>query len=325
MTRYNKILITGATGFVGQHLINYIQQNSDVEIVAVGRRPSYIFNALPQKLTYISLDLLDLEAVKSVLVTEKPDAIFHLASDSSVAYSWKEPYKCYLNNTYIFLNLLEAIQVSKIKCRVLSVGSSEQYGIVQYELCPIFEDFYLRPNSPYAVARVSQEQLSEVFVKNYGLDIVLTRSFNHVGPGQRSDFFIPSIALQLVETKFSTCKGNCEIKVGNLNAVRDYIDVRDVVRAYWMLLFDGVSGQVYNVCSGLGQNLQHVLEELISISELSVEVVNDPTRIRPVDNPVIIGSNQKIKNATNWIPEISFSTSLNDVYKYTLENLVKRN
>lgn len=245
----------------------------------------------------------------------KPDYILHLASYSSVAYSWKNPVAAFVNNTNIFLNLIEQVRLLGLPCRILSVGSSEEYGNVSPDLIPLVENLPTKPTSPYAVARVSQEMLSAIYANSYNIDIVLTRSFNHIGPGQRETFVIPSFAKKLISIKNELTTSG-QMTVGNIDLVRDFVDVRDVVKAYYLLLHRGKKGETYNICSGTGSSLRKILMHMMEILNLHVEVVTDAQLIRPNENLVIIGSNKKIYEEVGWKPFISLEQSLEDIIHY---------
>jgi GDP-4-dehydro-6-deoxy-D-mannose reductase len=312
-----KYIITGFSGFVSKHFLEYID-TLDVESSVYGldvNQPDFNFQDFKHvKCQFRQIDLLDKAQVDNIIYQFQPNFILHLASYSSVAFSWKNPVESFANNTNIFLNLLEQLRKLNLNCRVLSIGSSEEYGNVVPEDVPLIETHTLKPVSPYAVARVSQEMLSKVFVDGYGLDIVITRSFNHIGPGQRDVFVVSSFAKQCVEIKKG--KKKPEITTGNLSIVRDFLDVRDVVKAYYLLFKHGQKGEVYNVCSGNGITLENVLDKLIKIQEVPIEKKIDTSLIRPSDNSIIIGNNQKLQDVTGWQPEISLDKSLADILNY---------
>lgn len=308
----NKILITGVSGFVGKHMLHFLS-DKNVSVLGVDKTdqvsPEHIGNI--QDYSHLSFDLLDDKKLLNVVRDYKPDTILHFASLSNVAESWKNPVNVYSNNTTIFLNILESVRILDLDCKILSIGSSEVYGIIDNkDKLPLTEESPLNPISPYGVSRASQEMLSNVYAEGYGLDIFLTRSFNHVGPNQSESFFIPTIASQL-----SKIKEQGVIRTGDLSVIRDYVDVRDVVRAYWMILKDGQSGTVYNICSGKGRKLQEIVETMIDISGNQIEILTEPSRIRPVDSPIIVGSYKKIYAELGWEPRIDFQTSLEDVIK----------
>lgn len=315
-----RILITGFGGFVSNHLIEFIEKlDTSFEIFGVSRsfiRHPKIINSV---FNHVIMDLKQESSVYELIKSIEPDYVIHLASNSSVAYSWSEPVKSFQNNTNIFLNLVEAIRVCNLKSRVLSVGSSEEYGLVDLNDLPLKEDSKLNPISPYAVARVSQELISTIYTKGYGIDILKTRSFNHIGPGQSSSFVISSFAKQIIERKLNLANG--PIQVGNIDLVRDFIDVRDVVSAYWNILLNGKTGENYNVCSGVGFSIKEVLEKMIQIAgkKCTIEIQKD--LIRPIDNPIIIGDNNKILFDCDWKPAYKIEDSLKDILNYWSQKL----
>jgi GDP-4-dehydro-6-deoxy-D-mannose reductase len=264
------------------------------------------------------VDLLNKKQVDYILYNFQPDYILHLASYSSVAYSWKNPVSAFVNNSNIFLNLIDQVRILGLPCRILSVGSSEEYGNVSKELLPLHEELRTRPTSPYAVARVSQEMLSEIYAHSYGIDIVLTRSFNHIGPGQKEIFVISSFAKKLVDIKKQSTP-NTKITVGNTEVVRDFVDVRDVAQAYYLLLKEGSKGEIYNICSGVGHSLKDLLLQMMDLLQMKVEMVTDPELIRPGENKFIVGSNKKIANEVGWKPKILIQDSLKDILDYWMQ------
>ena len=253
-----KILVTGLSGFVGRHFLEFIDKNEiPAEILGLDVSPNKAAGGLYKKLNCASasIDLLDAGATQSCLSQFQPSSILHLAASSSVAYSWQNPAAGFRNNINAFFNLLEAVRLLKLPARILAVGSAEGYGHVRREDVPLRETQPLAPGSPYAAARASQEQLAKVYQRGYGLDIVMTRSFNHIGPGQRDDFAVAAFVKQLVGIKKKSTPDS-KLIVGDISVVRDFLDVRDVVRAYYRLLKKGRGGEVYNVCSGRGYALE---------------------------------------------------------------------
>ncbi len=303
-----KVLLTGANGFVARHMIEALRARGDATI-GVDLAPTTA-NA-PDR--YAKCDLSNAAAVRELLATERPDAIVHLAAVSSVGHSWEIPAETFTSNTTLFLNLVEAVRALDLKTRILSVGSSEEYGIVPAVEQPISENHPVAPANPYAVSRVAQEMLSLLYAKSLGLDIVLTRSFNQFGPGQCENFVIASFVKQLLDGK---ARGETTVKMstGDLSIVRDFIDVRDAVAAYLTLLDRGVSGEIYNVCSGTGHALSEVLATAAELVGVKTEVSVDPARIRPTDNPQIIGDNAKLR-ALGWSPRHTLKSSLADIIK----------
>ena len=318
----DKYLITGSSGFVGRHFLDYLEDNKikcqvlglDLDAMSPHREFEYV------KLTTDSVDLLNQSDLERIIYDFQPNYILHLASFSSVAFSWKNPTLSFKNNVNIFLNLLEVVRKYKLKARILSIGSSEEYGNVNPSETPLTENSPLRPLSPYAVARVSQEMLSKLYAASYGLDIIMTRSFNHIGPRQKDIFVVPSFIRRIMEAKLAG-KEEMNLTTGDLSIVRDFSDVRDVVKAYYLLLKKGRKGEVYNICSGLPTKLSEIIEITSQILEIKVQTEVNPDLIRPNDNPLIMGSNSKLKADTGWEKSYDLSQSINDIIEYWNESL----
>lgn len=311
-----KILITGVSGFVGRHFLQFLHDNKvkaevyGIDIVP----PDYSIEHYSGNLAvyFQKMNLLDKESISSLLEYFLPDYVLHLASFSSVAYSWQHPEESFVNNTNIFLNLISAIQKYNINCRVLSVGSSEEYGAVGKDEVPLSEDKEVQPVSPYAVARVAQEMLGKVFVNSYKANIIMTRSFNHIGPWQDSRFVVPSFIERIREIKKAGYDTGV-IKTGDINIIRDFVDVRDVVRAYFELLLRGQVGEIYNVCSGHGVALKEIIDLIADEIGVQVETQMCEKYVRPNDNPIMIGNSQKIMNEIGWQPKIELKTTIRDM------------
>jgi GDP-4-dehydro-6-deoxy-D-mannose reductase len=304
-------LLTGAYGFVGRYLVEAIRRDDpSATIVVVDRIAAPAdFPAVAADST--TLDLLDLEAIAAIVKRVQPDRLVHLASLSSVGLSWHEPVTSFTNNTNIFLNVLEAVRRHSPRTRVLSIGSSEQYGRVTTADLPLRETTPQRPLSPYAVARVAQEHLGDVYVRGYGLDIVATRSFNHVGAGQSAQFVVSAIGKQFAEL----AKGKRDrIAVGTTSVIRDFLDVRDVVAAYLALLARGTTGDVYNICSGRGVSIAQVIDMFAAIAGVTPVLETDPALVRPVENEVVTGDHGKLTAAVGWRPTIALEDALRAVY-----------
>lgn len=320
-----KFLITGFSGFVGRHFLHYLYENAQMgpfEILGIDiREPSFDCSQYADKLTvrFSKVNLLDQAELKTILQEFQPDYILHLASFSSVAYSWQHPEDCFVNNTNIFLNLTSTLKELDMKSRVLSIGSSEEYGNVTASNLPLREDMHLTPVSPYAVARVSQEMLSRVFVDSYHLNIILTRSFNHIGPWQDERFVVPSFIYRILNIKDEGAKSGT-IETGDTSIVRDFVDVRDVVRAYYLLLTEGTPGEIYNICSGRGIALSEIINMIADITGIQVETQINPEFVRPNDNRIVIGSHEKITRELGWKPNIPLSQTLADMIKEMLRN-----
>lgn len=315
-------LITGFSGFVSRYFVEYLNQTQEksnifgIDITEPCFDLKYC-NNIDAK--FSKVDLSDKNKIKNIILKFQPDFILHLASFSSVAFSWMKPILSFNNNTNIFLNLLETVRETGIKCRVLSIGSSEEYGIVKNEDVPLSESVPLNPINPYAVARVSQELLSRVYVDGYGLNIIMTRSFNHIGPRQKEVFAVSSFAKQMVKIKKEN-RNKGVLRVGNLDIVRDFLDVRDVVKAYYLLLQKGKRGEIYNVCAGRGIALKELINCIADYLRIKVELKVDRSLIRPNDNPVIIGNNKKIRDELGWHPEIPLKKSIADICDYWEQN-----
>lgn len=310
-----KYIITGFSGFVSKHFLEYLSSTGEsCEIIGISRSQAVLVHYDHLQIKTYQIDLKNAQLVREIIGSVKPDYIVHLASESSVAYSWQNPLESFQNNTNIFLNLVESVRVSNLKCRILSIGSSEEYGIVDPGTLPLTEKHAFNPISPYAVARVSQEMLSKIYVNGFGLDIIITRSFNHIGPGQKENFVVSSFVKQIVERKANSISDPME--VGNVSIVRDFLDVRDVVKAYMCLLKKGVKGEVYNVCTGVGYSLEDIIKRILKITNANISYLVKPELVRPSDNPIIIGSNLKLKNLGDWEPLISIDESLVDIVKY---------
>lgn len=315
-----RMLITGFSGFVSRHFLNYLVENNlSYEVLGVDVNPPKFAMedyAPTLAMSFEQVNLLDKEAVEDMIATFRPDYILHLASFSSVAYSWQHPADCFMNNTSIFLNVTEALRKHDLcDCRLLSVGSSEEYGDVKKEELPLQEDMPLVPVNPYAVARVSQEMMAKVLADSFGMQIMLTRSFNHMGPFQDERFVIPSFVRRILDIAESGAKSG-EIETGDTSIVRDFVDVRDVVRAYYRLLLDGKAGEVYNICGEKGVSLAEVVDQIADIVGVSVTTRVNPDFVRPGDNQVVIGSAEKIRQDIGWTAEIPLRQTLMDMIEH---------
>ncbi len=316
----DKILITGFSGFVGHHFLQYLYDNhsSDTEVYGIDlREPTWDYKAYEDKMKvhFKNVNLLDIDQMRELFTFFRPDYVLHLASFSSVAYSWKYPAESFSNNTDIFLKLATVVRELVPECRVLSIGSSEEYGNVDEDEIPIKETNELRPTSPYAVARISQEMLSKLFSDSFGMNIILTRSFNHIGPWQDDRFVVPSFVKRIKDIKLQG-KTEGTIETGDTTIVRDFVDVRDVVRAYYMLLKNGKSGEVYNICSGTGRPLRQIIDMIANELDMKIDNTVNPDFVRPNDNRVMIGDFSKIKNEIGWEPLIPFDKTIRDIVYY---------
>lgn len=301
-----KALIIGSLGFVGEYLINELEDN---EIKCFGADIKEI-----SKDNYFKMDLLNKNDIENVLQQIEPDYIINLAAVSSVKQSWLIPDVTFDINVKGIINLFEIIKKLQTKTRVLLIGSSEQYGNISYE-GPINEKNKLNALNPYGISKITQEKIAEMYIKTFGLDIVLVRAFNHIGPKQTLGFAIPDFCKQIIDAEKKNHLNN-DIFVGNLTAKRDFTDVRDIVRAYRFLLQKGISGEVYNVGSGEAYSLEYMLNFLIKQSICNFNIIIDQEKFRPVDTPVIVCDNSKIKIETGWTPKIEIKQTLVDVLNY---------
>jgi GDP-4-dehydro-6-deoxy-D-mannose reductase len=311
-----RVLITGVTGFVGSHLADLLVTRPEVEVYGAHRWRSRMENIehLRGRLTLVECDLKDPGATRRMLGAVRPDRIFHLAAQSYVPSSWMSPSETITGNVTCQLNLLEAVRESGLSTRIHVAGSSEEYGLVHKDELPIREENPLRPLSPYAVSKVAQDYLAYQYWMSHRVHTVRTRGFNHTGP-RRGDVFVTSnFARQIAEIE----KGQREpvVRVGNLEAIRDFTDVRDMVRAYWLALERGEPGEVYNVCSGRGYTVRQVLDILLGLASVRVEVREDPERLRPSDVGVLLGDCTRFQRITGWKPTIPFEVTLKDLLEH---------
>jgi GDP-4-dehydro-6-deoxy-D-mannose reductase len=290
-----RVLITGAAGFVGSHLATALRADGH-ETLGVG---------LDQ------LDVRNRDAVDGLIAEFEPERIFHMAAQASVATSWRDPSLTYEVNVAGTTNVLDAIRRRCPDCRVLLPCTSDQYGIVAPDDCPIDESHPLRPISPYGVSKLAQEAVGEVYVDVFGLHVVVTRAFMHIGPGQPESFATGDWAKQIA--LIEAHRKDPVISVGNLDVHREFGDVRDVVRAYRLALEDGESGEVYNVATGDARRLREILEILLSLSRVQVELRVDARKLRPADIPVLEGDAGKLERLTGWKPEFALEDTLVDV------------
>jgi len=315
-----RALITGAGGFVGAHLCAYLLAHTDWELLGtVYPRPVEAQRPEPRlRLQYA--DLRDPEGVRALVDEAQPDYIFHLAAQSFVPTSFADPWDTLENNIRAQLNLLEAVRRldregrGAVTVPLLVIGSNEEYGAPQPEELPHTEESPLRPNNPYAVSKVAQDFLGLQYHLAYGLPVVRVRPFNHTGPGQSPRFVVPAFASQIARIEAGLQEP--VMRVGNLDAARDFSDVRDIVRGYHLAVTRGEPGEVYNLASGRPQSVRNLLETLLGYSQAKIRVEIDPERYRPVDVPVAYGSAEKFRQRTGWMPQIPFEQTLRDTLEY---------
>lgn len=315
-----KALITGVTGFAGSHLADRLLADGH-EVWGLARWRSRRDNIrhLQGRLRLVEGDITDARSVAEAVAVARPDRIFHLAAQSFVPASWSEPDATLTTNIRGQLNLLEAVRGSGLACRIQVAGSSEEYGLVRPDELPITEDSPLRPLSPYGVSKVAQDALAWQYAQSYGLDVVRTRAFNHTGP-RRGEVFVSSDFARQVAAVAAGLQPPV-IAVGNLDARRDFTDVRDVVGGYALALERGQRGEVYNICSGRDVRIGDLLAMLADLAGVKVEVREDPSRLRPSDVPVLRGSCSRFHAATGWQPRIPLEQTLADLLAWWRERL----
>lgn len=311
-----RALIIGAAGFVGSYLIDHIQKHCVWSIV-VTKMPQETM-ACPG-VDICDLDILAPEAIERLLEEQRPDYIFHLAAQSSVAVSWKNPGLTVDVNVKGSLNVLDAVRKLDYKPRVLLIGSGEEYGHVRENEVPVREDNVLRPGNIYAATKACQNMIGAIYAQAYGMDVMMVRAFNHVGPNQSPIFVVADFCKQTAEIEAGLKEP--VIKVGNLSARRDFSDVRDVVRAYVELMETGKAGETYNVGSGNAVEIRKILDMILCRSKKEIRVEVEPSRMRPVDVPVIEADISKLKTCTGWEQKITLEETIQDTLEYWRQKL----
>ncbi|MFH0847736.1 MAG: GDP-mannose 4,6-dehydratase [Chloroflexota bacterium] len=314
-------LITGITGFVGSHMAEYLlEQGLKVYGTLRWRSRTDNIEHIKDKIHLIEADIRDGHSCEQAVEEAKPDYIFHLASQSFVPMSWRAPADTMETNVIGTIHLFEATRRLAPEARIHVAGSSEEYGLVYPDELPIRETNPLRPLSPYGVSKVAQDKLSFQYHHSYGLKTVITRAFNHTGP-RRGDVFAESnFAKQIADIERDK---EAVIYVGNLSAQRDFTDVRDIVRAYWLALEKCKFGESYNICSGKTRKIQEVLQLLLSMSKKKMEIRQDSTRMRPSDVQILQGDSSKFRKETGWEPQIPFEQTLEDLLNYWRNKLAR--
>lgn len=300
-----RALVTGGNGFVGTHLCAELRSRGDAVVVA-GR-------ALEGDRVDLPLDLADLTNVRGVVEAARADVIFHLAAQAFVPAATSDPLATYETNVLGTARLIEAVRALPVSSRprVVYVSSGEVYGAHERGEYPLRESAAAKPATPYAASKLAGEAVVSASVRTYGVDAIVTRAFNHIGPGQSPSFVVPAFARRLAAI---AAGGPPLFPVGNLTAERDFLDVRDVVRAYADLAQHGQAGEIYNVCSGVPTKIQDVLRSLVMAARVGVEIREDPELMRPSDVPVFYGDNAKLIAATGWKPQYALARSLREIY-----------
>ena len=290
-----RALVTGAGGFVGVHLVRHLEDQGD-DVIQLERNID-------------GIDITDADALTEAVVSAKPEAVYHLAGAADVGGSWAAPRPTFLANALGTLNVLEASREAGAE-RVLAVTSADVYGRVTQDELPLGEDRPLRPVSPYAASKVAADAIAQQAWLGYKLPVVRVRAFNHLGPGQSDRFVAPSIAARIARNERD---GGDEVPIGNMTPRRDVTDVRDVVRAYRLLIEAGEAGAVYNVCRGSAVSVEQLAQALLGMARRPMRLVSDPALQRPVDIPVLVGDNGALRRATGWEPTIPLEQTLSDV------------
>jgi GDP-4-dehydro-6-deoxy-D-mannose reductase len=318
-----KALITGIAGFAGRHLTELLQgrgnevagiENGDKEEIAPFAKEHH-------GLKIYMGDMRDENLLTRAIKQFKPDTIFHLAAQSSVRVSFENPLETFSINIIGTLVLFETISKFDFPIKTLVITSSEIYGRLTPEECPVAEDHPLRPINPYAVSKATVDLMAYQYCKAFGMPIYIVRAFSHSGPHQKTVAVLSDWAMQVAKIDLGITQP--QIKVGNMNVIRDYTDVRDIVQAYVALVEKGTAGEPYNVCSGIGFKLSDLLAKYQGFTKKKIEVVVDQSRMRPVDIPILVGSNEKIKRDTGWSPSIPIDSTLRDTFNFWREYLVE--
>jgi GDP-4-dehydro-6-deoxy-D-mannose reductase len=291
-----RALITGGLGFVGHHLTDHLRASGD-EVVALDRH------------SHPSIDITDAARTAAAIADAEPDAVYHLAGWADVGGSWKDPRTVLRVNAEGTLNVLEACREAGVQ-RVLAVASADVYGVVTEDELPLDEHAPLRPTSPYAASKLAADALAQQAFLGHGLGVIRVRPFNHLGPGQAEQFVASALAARIARAERD---GADFITVGNLEARRDFTDVRDIVRAYRLLVERGAPGEVYNVCSGRDLAIQDLADQLVRLAKRPIELRPDPELMRPADLPVLRGDASKLTAATGWRPQIPIEQTLADL------------
>ena len=308
-----KIIVTGASGFVGKHLIKFL---SSKDLDLYGTYLNTQDEELAKLAKLIRVDLNNPKEVDDLILKTGPDLIFHLAASTSPRESFKDPKSTFENNINSEINILESVKNRNLKTRIIIISSAEVYGIVGQKDLPIDENTPLNPSNPYAVSKIAQDFLALQYFNSYKLNIVRLRPFNHIGPGQSDNFVVSAFAKKIAMVE----KGKInKITVGNLESKRDFTDVKDIVRAYYLASEKSESGEVYNLGSGKSHPISEILKMLTSYSKAHIEVEQDKSLFMPIDNPDFVCNFSKFEKITGWKPEIPLEQTLRETLDYWRE------
>ncbi|HEX3643500.1 MAG TPA: GDP-mannose 4,6-dehydratase [Ktedonobacteraceae bacterium] len=311
----SRILITGCTGFVGRYVVEQCRlRYPQADLFGLAGHAASMMTPVQSAVKLLVADITQRDQIHQVLAQVQPDLIIHLAAQSSVADSWKNPQYTLRVNAEGTIHLLEALHDQRLAPRIVLVGSGEQYGLVRPEENPIHEDCLFRPANPYAVSKATQDLYGYQYFIAYGLPIVRARPFNHFGPGQSSTFVIAKFARQVALIEAG--KAPPEFPVGNLEARRDFLPVEDLVAAYLMLAEQGQPGKAYNIGSGHSRSIRSILDLLLTLSTISIRIYEDPALLRPVDVPLLEADTSRLQADTNWQPAVPFEVALQHTLDY---------
>ena len=311
-----RVLITGITGLIGSHLADYLLTLDNVEVIGFKRwrADDRTIRHVRDKIRVLEGDVEDAFSVATAIEQTQPDRIYHLAAQSYPSESWAAPVTTLQANVLGTVNVLEAVRRLCPAAQVHIAGSAASYGLIRPDDVPIIEDRPLRPLSPYGVSKAAQEMLGYQYAHNYDLRVYLTRSFIHIGPRQDSRTSAQTFARQVAEAEAGLRPP--VIEVGNLEPRRDYLDAEDAVRGLWLLLEHGKSGEVYNLCSGVAPQVRELLDMYLDLARIPLEVRVDPARLRPADEPILLGDNRKLRADTGWQPQVPLAESLRRILDY---------
>ena len=313
-----RVLITGMSGFAGSHFADLLLEQTHWTLVGVSR--STEGQRISPRMFWWKLDLSDAEGITRLLKYERPDLIVHLAAQSNVPASWKDPWATYETNVRAQLNLFQGVIETKLAPRMLIVSSNEVYGRpASPDELPFREEHPLRPVNPYAVSKATQDLMALQYHLSHQLDVVVARPFNHIGPGQNVRFVAADFAQKIASIEAGLSEP--VLHLGNMAAERDFTDVRDVARAYLALIQKADGGQVYNVCSGQPRSVQSLLDIMLSLSTAKIEQRTDPSKFRVADTPISFGDASRIRQATGWEPRIPFEQTVADILNYWREKV----
>ncbi len=305
-----RVLITGMDGFAGSYLAELLLRETHWSLIGVSR--STEGERASNRVQWWRLDLRDPDGIRRLMKYERPDLVIHLAAQSHVPTAWKDPWATVENNLRGQINLLEGILINRLTPRVLIVTSNEVYGAPALSSdLPFTESSPLRPNNPYGVSKAAQDLSALQYHMSHKLDLLVARPFNHIGPRQREHFVVSDFARQIALIEAG--RQEPVMRLGNMAAQRDFTDVRDVVRAYFLMIKLADGGRAYNVCSGTPRSIQSVLDALFAMTPARIRVESDPSKFRPLDTPVSYGDPGRLREATGWAPAIPFEQTLADI------------